>query len=150
MAHQFLYLISSLRNVKKGKKVWKQLHKSIENDRDYLIIFPENDESLNQIGIKYLNEFKALHGDVVFRYVCSNQNVYNMLEKKVNCESISLLTQKQMKHLLDLYTACNFYANAIIISLQLPRGRSAERLLGVKGTSIEQIVKYGIFKLYEI
>ncbi|WP_167958649.1 hypothetical protein [Anaerosporobacter faecicola] len=149
MANHLCYLLHSLHNVKKGKKVWKTIKTTISNtENDYLIIFPEDDEEINTLGMKYLKIFQELHSDQVFYIVCMNEKVERLL-KEYN-DHVTLLTDKQMKNLLDLYTASNFYTNTIIVSLQLPRGRAADRLLNMKEINVDQIVRYGIFKLYEI
>ncbi len=130
---------------RRGKKVYERIMDFYSPGTE-VVIFPEDDSRLNYYGLLYLDErlVRGLKKDAII--VTSNSGVEKaagLFTKKIR--SIILVSKEEVEDLLSLYGVIDTPAPFIVVSLDSPEGRHADRMLGVKGLTVEQLVAIGVY-----
>lgn len=111
-----------------------------------IVIFPEDDCKLNYYGLLYLDErlVRELKKDAII--VTSNPGVMkavSLFTQKVR--EIFMVSDEEIRDLLCLYGVIDTPSPFVVVSMDSPEGRHAEKMLGVKDTTVEQIVAIGVY-----
>jgi len=64
-----------------------------------------------------------------------------------NLLGVELISRKQAKRLMQFYCLYEFDSRFMVASLDEPEGRNAYRLIGVKGTTVEELIALGVYRL---
>ena len=111
-----------------------------------IVVFPEDDCKLNYYGLLYLDErlVRGLKKDAII--VTSNPGVMKAVGLFTNkVKEIIMISDEEMRDLLCLYGVIDTPSPFIVVSMNSPEGRHADRMLGVKDISMEQIVAIGVY-----
>jgi hypothetical protein len=111
-----------------------------------IIVFPEEDSKLNYYGLLYLDErlVRELKKDAII--VTSSPGVMksaSLFTQKV--KDIIMVSKAEMDDLLCLYGVIDTPSPFIVVSLDSPEGRHADRLLDVKELTVEHLVAIGVY-----
>ena len=130
---------------RRGKETYRRIMESYTPDTE-IVIFPEDDSKLNYYGLLYLDErlVRELKKDAII--VTTSPGVMkavSLFTQKIR--DIIMVTDEEVKDLLCLYGVIDTPSPFVVISMNSPEGRHADRMLGIKDTSVEQIVAIGAY-----
>ena len=142
-------LEKKVRQAEKAQRQWNYLLKRTQlEDKDYVILFPENDMECNYYGMLYLDTFLQRANGKKAVILANNAYVIdNIASLSSRIKEIILYEKEQVEGLLAWYELCRFDDRFIVVSLDKPYCRKAKGLIGVKGTTIEQLVAIGIYSI---
>lgn len=145
--HQlYLKLISAYRG-------WWQWHKIIKGKgvegETAVILLPDCNRETNHLALLYLDDmlksrgFKnavlLTHDSVVEK--CAplfSQNILRVIS----------FNRKKAEHLMQFYCLYEFDKRFTVASLDEPNGRNGSKLIGKRGTTVEEIFVIGVYQVY--
>ncbi len=111
-----------------------------------MYVFPECDERLNRIAEECIQASikTKFYTELCFVVVggVRGQIQTEKLEAKIKWVEIS---HREMNFIIDYFMFCS--QNCVIISLTRPEGRNLDRIIGLDGLTVEEIVQRCIFNL---
>ena len=130
----------------RGRELWNKLTKEHEiSNKDYVIIAPEDDESINQMTVKYIDAF--IERRTLGRaFIVSSSPFYNNRTVSDNV-SIIMMSEEEVSSLIQLYELYEFTANIIFASLDKPSGRLGRNLSIKDGVETEDVFKSVVYGL---
>ena len=130
-----------------AQREWKALlRQAALGPNDYFVLFPTENREYNTNGIKYLDTFLLRVGGneavvlTVDPWVQREAHLYSKCIK-----SIALCNREKAGHLITLYELYRFHPRFITVSLDQPYCRKASGLIGVKGTTVEELIAIGVY-----
>jgi len=130
-----------------GLSEWHRIDSGYDlQQNDYVVLFCDDDIEVNESGMLYLDTFlDRVEGNKVVvltnnKFVADNIKDYS---KKII--SVEECNDEQVTCLLSLYSLFHFDHRFRVVSLEKPHGRKAKSLIGVKGTTVEQLVAIGVY-----
>ena len=133
----------------KGRMLWGRYKAQYGSGKnEHYLIFPETDSEYNTITLNYVDEFINRYTIRKMIVVSCDSAVYGFFDvyKRINIKNL-MISQKQMKCLMRYAALVNRMKEWTIVSVKTPFDTGAERLLGLHGLSVEDIVCYDILKL---
>ena len=130
-----------------GLSEWHRLDikYSLKNN-DYVVLFCDEDREINEAGMVYLDTFLNRIGGDRLIILTDNQFVIDNIKKySDNLAGIEIISKEQSDCFISLYSLFHFDHRFRLVSLDKPFCRKAKRVIGVKGTTVEQLVAIGIF-----
>ena len=132
----------------KGYFFWRNIAHQYKAEDIIAVFFPTENEEVNKSGLKYIDKLiLATNKKCALILSCNNEMRNYCSEYSANIVNVIFLTEEQKQNLL---AACSLIAldnRLFIASLSHPFGRSADKLIGKRGTTIDQAMKYGVFYL---
>ena len=125
--HQlYLKLISAYRG-------WWQWHKIIKGKgvegETAVILLPDCNRETNHLALLYLDDMlKPLFSQNILRVISFNR--------------------KKAEHLMQFYCLYEFDKRFTVASLDEPNGRNGSKLIGKRGTTVEEIFVIGVYQVY--
>ena len=147
------YIIKNAVNVLRGRRIWRKIRKEngICEDREKVILFPDNDHELNYAGLLYLASYLKTQKDTFRKNkinIISSDRI--LLKSSVffnhYCKPIYLDNDK-ISLLLKYVSVFPTYRPLIIISLREPFGRKCDNLVGADDITIDDLVAIGIYRI---
>ena len=145
-------LVKYLLKAYKGKFLWSKIKKKYGNGYkpSRYILFPSSDDEYNAWGLYYLGYFiKKNHLDKVMIVTCDDcleAAVKNF--KQFNLHVVKI-TADQMSNIIRFAALINLNGECTIVSVREPYDTGAERLLGKKGVTKQEIVWYDVYRMSE-
>lgn len=128
---------------------WRYLLERVQLvEKDYVILFPGDDQECNYYGMLYLDTFlQRVEGG---KAVILTNNEYvkeNIKNYSLHVKDIIYYSPEQIKRLITWFELEQFDPRLKIISLDVPFCRNARGIIGVKGTTIEQLIAIGVYSI---
>ncbi|MBO4568519.1 MAG: hypothetical protein J5674_00825 [Candidatus Methanomethylophilaceae archaeon] len=111
-----------------------------------IVVFPENDSKMNYYGLLYLDErlVRNLKKDaIIVTCIPGVMKSVSLFTQKV--KDVIMVSEGEIRDLLCLYGVIDTPSPFIVVSLDSPEGRHADRLLDVKELTMEQMVAIGVY-----
>ena len=136
-----------LRNLRWAQAMWDALKPTLELcPQDYVILFPSCNRETNLYGMKYLDTFLQRRDADKAVILTNDSFVKNRADQySNNVKKIVCLEDEKLDFLVELYQFYIFEPNMVVISLDKPYCRNGTGLIGVKGTTIEQMIAIGVY-----
>ena len=130
-----------------AQKEWRKLLRRAElGPNDYFVLFPTEDRKCNYSGVRYLDTFLLRAGGNQAAILTVDSWVQQEACRYSRCvKSIDLCDRAKAGRLVTLYELYRFHPRFITVSLDQPFCRKASGLIGVKGTTVEELVAIGIY-----
>lgn len=131
---------------RKGREKWLYLKETYRIDKNtYIILFPEEKTQCNQYILKYLPEFsKKVNANRIILLSYDEE----ILKANIHCSDIVyeivFWNRAAADELMAYYSIQRFSDNLLIASLNQPKGRNGENLIGINGITEEEVVSIGI------
>lgn len=111
---------------------------------DYIILFPDDEETLNQVAASQLTDFLKRKFAKKALVLCVNSEVKKVIENfiEVNIPS-EIISEKDMQNLLKYYRLVQFTKNIVIISTEEPFGN--DHIIGKDGITAEDYIRDAIY-----
>lgn len=130
-----------------GRRLWLRIKKKYDvDDGVYVILMPEDDQTLNEPALLHIDDLIAHRGarGVVLLtgsdWVLRHAGAYSSgIIDAVPC------SEKQMDGLLKFCELYRFSERLLTVSLHRPYGNKAWRAVGVQGVTVEELVCIGMF-----
>ena len=128
-----------------GKITWDMLCRIHSNAECFFILnnTPENAD-VTHIALKHYDNYIKKNKISKVAIIYSRKS--GQLKLPENIEAVSL-SKLSLSALFDYYSLCDISKKAVFCDLAQIKGRDGMELDGVKGITIEQIVKIGILNL---
>ncbi len=131
----------------RGRESWIQLLEEYGlGNRDYVVLFPAENNTVNPIAIGYVNKLAKIADKVLV--LAYDNEVLNSSEYQDNVTAIRY-EREQAEELMQFYSLYQFTDRLIIVSLDEPEGRCGGSLIGVNGITLDEMVAIGIFGMKE-
>ncbi len=125
-----------------GRKLWLKLKSEYGiNDSDYVIVVPEDDPVINELTLKYVDEFMNKR-NIKRVFIMSRDTT-----RTVPVVSHITLTEEELNSIVQLYELYEFAANVIFASLDVPSGRLGRGLLVKDNIELEDVFKSVVYGL---
>ena len=112
-----------------GRRIWLGIKKRIRND-DFVFFFPDKELScLDEIKDCIPDFLSEGYYEEAFYIV--NASLADKFRGKEG--QLAVLSDREVKFLLRFYCLYQFHENFLVVSLKLPEGRYAYRMVGHKG-----------------
>lgn len=125
-----------------GCKLWLKLTSEYGITKsDYVVIVPEDDPKINELTVRYLDEFMTKR-NINRVFIMGGDDAMGSDEIQV-----ITLTEEELNSIVQLYELYEFAANVIFASLDIPSGRLGRGLLTKDNVELDDIFKsvvYGI------
>lgn len=142
-------LEKKLNLAEQGQYEWEYLLQRVQADpNDYFILYPNKDRECNYYGMQYLDIFLERQEGKNAIILTSDEYVEHQIKNFSSRIKVILHYDSQkIKNILSLYELYPFDSRFIVISLDEPYCRNARGIIGVKGTTVEQLIAIGIYKI---
>lgn len=132
----------------KGYFFWRRLIHQPKAKEAIIVFFPTKNESINKSGLKYLNKLitAANKKYALILSCCENMATLASVYSN-NIADFILLTEEQKENLLAVCSLIAIDNRLFIVSMSDPFGRNADKLVGKRGTTVEQAIEYGALYL---
>ena len=137
----------------KGKMVWNKIRKQYGcgYEPSRYVFFPSAGPEYNAWGLYYLQYFiQKKHFDKVMLVTCEENLAAALDNIRHNNKHIISIMPEQMSNIMRYMALVNLGAECTIVSVKEPYDTGAERLLGKKGVTKEEIVWYDVFRMSDI
>ncbi|MBQ4068836.1 MAG: hypothetical protein IJC76_06255 [Lachnospiraceae bacterium] len=140
-------LQESIDKAYRGRESWIKLFEEYGlGNRDYVVLFPAENNTVNPIAIRYINKLAGMADKVLV--LAYDNEVLNNSEYQENVTVIRY-EREQAEELMQFYSLYQFTDRLIIVSLDEPEGRCGGPLVGVNGITMDEMVAIGIFGFKE-
>lgn len=114
-----------------------------------VLLFPDDDEETQLISLLYLDQMleKNKYKDaVILTHNNRINNIAGTFSKRIS--KIIRFSKRRTGALMQYYRLCEFDKRFICVSLDEPEGRNGSAIVGLNGTTKEEVVVIGIYRLY--
>ncbi len=112
------------------------------------IFFPKESDEVRKYGLLYLDthlsRMNAKNAVIIYEDTDIAQIAPHYSERIIDMFQYS---NEQMNRFLTLYSLCEIDPRIIVVSLDRPYCRWGSRLINVHGTTIEELVAIGIYRI---
>nr|WP_305142215.1 hypothetical protein [uncultured Acetatifactor sp.] len=139
-----------IEEVEAGYELWKSIVERYHfSQQDYVVVFPHEDDPVNECGIAHLRQFMGYAGgNRRILVLCIGNHVPEILCARPDEEAIAVevIGEKEMESIVALYSISTISSHFIMMSLTRPYGRYGDKALD-KGLTLDEVVTVGIYKM---
>ena len=131
-----------------GWHLWRKILRKCKAENSIVMFFPSSDHRCNYHALQYMGQLLEQTGSSSVIIASVDPSV--IVSSKVFSNKIKetmQLSQRQVEKLLRYYSVEPFDRRLIVCSLNEPYGRDTDKLIGVNGTTVGEIMTYGVFGL---
>ncbi len=138
-----------LKCAKEGQKEWRAITGTTRlAPNEVVILFPTNDNEVNLVGMRYLDTYLQRSGRRKAVILTNNDFVKNEVQKfSQNVKAVIEFDNDRINNLMALYQLYCFDNRFVVVALDEPFCRNASSLVGVKNTTVEQLIAVGVYSI---
>lgn len=134
----------------RGWWVWHRLVRRYHLARTIVVLIPCQNREYSYAALRYADQMLAHAGyeDVIFLSVDPTvEKVAPLLCSHVR--AVEIISRAKAQRLMQYYCLLEFDQRFLVASLEEPNGRNAKGLIGVNGTTVEELIALGVYRLPE-
>lgn len=138
-----------LRKLRFAQMEWDLLWPSLNYvENDCIVLFPEDNREVNIYGMKYLDTYLQRRCSENAIILTSDSFVKKtILEYSEHVKKVIYIEKEKMERFIGLYELYIFAPNLVVVSLQFPFCRNALGQIGIKHTTVEQLIAIGVYSI---
>ena len=131
-----------------GWQIWRKILKKYRPTNSVVMLFPSTDHRCNYHALLYLEQLLEQTGSNSAVLVSVDPNVIAVAHVfSQNVKGSMQISREQAEKLLCYYNMDFFDRRMVVCSLNEPYSRCADKLIGVNGTTVGEIMVLGVFGL---
>ena len=134
----------------RGWWIWHRVVKRYHLGRTMVVLLPGCNKEYNYAALRYADQMLAYtgYGDVIFLSVDPVvKEAAPILCRHVR--TVEVISRLKAQRLMQYYCLFEFDQRFLVASLEEPNGRNAKGLVGVNGTTVEELIALGVYRLPE-
>ena len=140
----------NLREAIRGWWIWHKVVKQYRLGCTMVVLLPGFNREYNYAALRYADQMLMHNGyeDVIFLSVDPVvKEAAPVLCSHVR--AVEVISRIKAQRLMQYYCLFEFDQRFLVASLEEPNGRNAKGLVGVNGTTVEELIALGVYRLPE-
>jgi len=132
-----------------GREFWiKILKEYCIKESDYVLLLPTNDYEYNHFSLFYLEEYLRKKNSSRAIILCTSSEWSDKAKSYSPFITDSVRIKPiEAEYLMSFYCLYEFSDHIIFGSLNEPEGRFGENIIGIKGLTIEDVIKVTLYDI---